>query len=461
MTITKQMGFIMLDSKERIKLENVKRLIRRNAKVPLEKMLHKLHPADLALIITHLSDIDRKKIWSFIEDRSKIAKIILEMQDIDIINIIDELSPQDAAALLSEMDSDDASYILRIISKEKQQSLLQYISHDELLDVEELLHYPEDSAGSIMNTAAFALHMDTSVKEATKLLHKAEDLEMVFYLYVVDGENRLAGVLSLRQLILNPPDKKLSEIMINDAVSVTVTDTQEYVAELVEKYDFLALPVVDEQHRLCGIITIDDVIDIIKDQASEDIYAMAGVTQSDLMFDKSPYKVARTRLPWLIVTFLGEILAGLVVTFFQGKIADFAILVTFMPIVMAMGGNVGSQSATVIIQGVAMGKINTSRWGSVILKETLVGVLMGLVIGILLGVVAPLWEGNPQLGIIVGVAIFSAMLFASLTGSIVPITLMKLKFDPAIASAPFITALNDITGLTIYFVISMSLLTIL
>ena len=166
----------MLDSKERIKLENVKKLIRRNAKVPLEKLLLKLHPADLALIITNLSDIDRKKIWSFIEDRSKIAKIILEMQDIDIINIMEELSSQDAAALLSEMDSDDASYILRIIPKERQQDLLQYISHDELLDVEELLHYPEDSAGSIMNTASFALHMDTTVKEATKLLHKAEDL---------------------------------------------------------------------------------------------------------------------------------------------------------------------------------------------------------------------------------------------------------------------------------------------
>ena len=188
---------------------------------------------------------------------------------------------------------------------------------------------------------------------------------------------------------------------------------------------------------------------------------MAGLTQNDLMFDKSPYKVASTRLPWLVITFVGEIIAGLVVAFFQQKIVDFAILVSFMPIVMAMGGNVGSQSATVIIQGVAMGKIDTNRWGRVIFKELVVGALMGIVIGVLLGIVAPLWEGTAQIGIIVGVAIFSAMLFASLTGSVVPITLMKLKFDPAIASAPFITALNDITGLTIYFVISMVLLSIL
>lgn len=451
----------MLDSKERIKLENVKKLIRRNAKIPLEKLLNKLHPADLALIITNLSDLDRKKIWSFIEDRSKIAKIILEMQDVDIVKIIEELSAPKAATLLSEMDSDDASYVLRIISEEKQQNLLQYISKNELVDVEELLHYPEDSAGSIMNTAAFALHMGTTIKDSTKLLHKAEDLEMVFYLYVVDDENRLVGVLSLRQLILNPPEKKLSDIMIRNVVSVSVTDSQEYVADLVEKYDLLALPVVDEQHKLCGIITIDDVIDIIKDQASEDIYAMAGLTQNDMMFDKSPYKVASTRLPWLLITFVGEIIAASIVKFFQGSISDFAILVTFMPIVMAMGGNIGSQSSTVIIQGVALGKIDTSKWSRVIFKELSVGALMGIVIGILLGIVTPLWEGNAQLGLIVSIAIFSAMFFASLTGSIVPITLMKLKFDPAIASAPFITSLNDITGLAIYFSISMILLSII
>lgn len=451
----------MLETVERLKLENVKKLIRRNARLPLEKLLNKLHPADIAFIIANLSDLDRKKIWSFISDNSKAAEIILAMQDVDIIRIFDELSSQDGAKLLEEMDSDDVSYVLRIISQEKQQGLLQYISKDELEEVEELLHYPKDCAGSIMNTASFALHMDTTVKEATKLLHKAEDLEMVFYLYIVDDENRLSGILSLRQLILNPPDKKLSEIMVRDVISVSVTDTNEYAAALVEKYDFLALPVVDEHHRLCGIITIDDVIDIIKDKASEDIYTMAGVTQSDMMFDNRPLKVAGSRLPWLLVTFLGEIIAGLVISFFQGKISDFILLSTFMPIVMAMGGNVGSQSATIIIQGVALGKIDTNRWGKVIFKELSVGAVMGVVIGLLLGIVAPFWNGDPQLGIIVGVAIFAAMSFASLTGAVVPVALMKLKFDPAIAAAPFITALNDITGLTIYFLISMALLAVI
>lgn len=451
----------MLNSVERIKLENVKKLIRRNARVPLENLLNKLHPADIALIITNLSDLDRKKIWSYIHSTSKAAEIILEMQDVDIVNIFEELDSQQGAALISEMDSDDASYVLRLISKDKQESLLKFISKDELVEVEELLQYPENSAGSIMNTSVFALHTDTSVKEATKLLHKAEDLEMVFYLYVIDSENKLMGVLSLRQLILNPPDKKLSEIMIKDAVSVSVTDSQEDAAKLVDKYGFLALPVVDEHHKLCGIITVDDVIDIIKDKASEDIYTMAGVTQNEMVFDNRPLKVASTRLPWLIVTFFGELVATMVITFFQGKVTDFAVLVTFMPVVMAMGGNVGSQSATVIIQGVALGKIDTNKWSRVIIKELSVGAVMGIVIGALLGFISPFLNGTAQIGFIVGTAIFSAMLFASLTGSLVPITLMKLKFDPAIASAPFITVLNDITGLTIYFVISILLLMIM
>lgn len=451
----------MLDSALRVKLENVKKLIRRNAKVPLEKVLAKLHPADIALIVSNLSDLDRKKIWSFITDRSRVAEIILEMDDVDIIRIFGEMDPKMAASLLSEMESDDASYVLRLIPKEKQQSFLQYISKDELLDVEELLHYPEDSAGAIMNTAYFAMHSDTTVKEATRLLHKAEHLEMVFYLYVIDDEKRLVGVLSLRQLILNPPEKRLSEVMITDVVSVSVMDKEDYVADLVEKYDLLALPVVDEHHRLCGIITVDDVIDIIRDKASEDIYTMAGVKQEEMMFDNQPLKIARIRLPWLLITFVGELFAGFVIAYFQGRVQDFLVFSTFMPIVMAMGGNVGSQSATIIIRGAALGRIDLSNVFKVVFREVRVGSVMGMVIGVLLGLVAPLWNGDVRIGVIVGAAIFFAMLFASFTGAFVPIVLMKMKFDPAVASTPFITAFNDVTGLTIYFTVSMLLLMVL
>lgn len=451
----------MHESTARVKLENVKKLIRRNSKTTLEKLFAKLHPADIAYIISNLADMDRKKVWSYVGDKSKAAEIILEMRDADIIDIFKELQPQDAATLISEMDSDDASYVLRLVPEENQQSFLQFVPKDELKEVEEMLHYPEDSAGSIMNTAYFAMKADTTVKVATKLLHQTEHLDMVYYLYVIDDSQRLVGVLSLRQLILNAPEKQLSEIMAKDVISVSVTDTEDYAADLVDKYDLLALPVINENRRLCGIITVDDIIDVIKDKASEDIYTMAGVSQDEALFANQSFKVARTRLPWLLITLVGELFAGFVITYFQGRTTDFLILATFMPIVMAMGGNVGSQSATIIIRGIALGSVNLSDVSKVIFKEMRVGAIMGVVIGVLLGIIAPLWNGNINIGITVGTAIFFAMLFASFTGSIVPMLLMKFKFDPAVASTPFITAFNDVTGLTIYFLVSIVMLSIL
>ncbi len=440
-----------------IKIENVKKLIRRNAKHSLEKFLDKLHPADIALIVRGLPDIDRKKIWAYFTDKHKIAEVILEMEDAAMLKIFSELEQEVVASLFAEMESDDASYILRLLPLEERLKCMDYIPKDVLEDVEELLYYPEGSAGAIMDTSYFALHEDMTVKEATKQLHKAEDLEMVFYLYVIDDDGRLAGVLSLRQLILNPPERKLSEVMVSDVITVSVMDTENTAADLVDKYSLLALPVIDENRKLAGIITVEDVIDVIREKASDDIYSMVGVSQDERMYN-NPIKIARARLPWLVITFIGELIAGGVISYFQGNIEDFLLLAAFMPIVMAMGGNIGSQAATVIIRGAAMGTVDMSHIGRIVSREMTVGVIMGVIIGVMLGVVAPFWGGDAQLGVIVGVAIFFAMIFASFTGAAVPMVLLKLKQDPAVASTPFITALNDITGLAIYFSVAMFLM---
>jgi Mg2+ transporter MgtE len=250
----------MISPPLRIKIEAVKKLIRRNAKPNLEKVLSKLHPADIASIIKNIPDLDRKKIWEFISDKSKIANIILELEDPLIIEFFEELEPQGIANILNEMESDDAANILRLFNEEKVNEILKYMTKDELEAVEELLHYPEDSAGAVMNPNFFALHEKTTVKDATKTLQKAEDVEMVFYVYVTDDSGRLVGVISLRQLIINPPEKTLNEIMIRDVIKVTVDMDREDVAKIVEKYDLLAIPVVDEQNILVGIITVDDII---------------------------------------------------------------------------------------------------------------------------------------------------------------------------------------------------------
>ncbi len=442
----------------RIKVDSVKKLIRRNAQKPLERLLFKLHPADIAIIVKHLNDIERKKIWDLIKDKKKLASIILELDDSQIIELMETFSPEEIALLLKHMESDDAANVLRLLEEETREKVLEFLHEEEQEKFEELLHYPEDSAGAIMNTKFFALPEDTTVKEATKTLHQAEDVEMVFYLYVVDDEGRLTGVLSLRQLILNPPDKKLKDIMIKDVISVPVDMDRENVAKIVEKYDLLAVPVVDEKNKLVGIITVDDVIDIIREETTEDIYKMAGTTEDELLIGDKPFQIAKVRFPWLLVTFIGELISGFVISYFHGRVQEFAILASFMPIIMAMGGNVGNQSATILIRGIALGKIDKKEIGKVMFKEIRVGMILGIVMGILLGIVAPIWHGDPKIGIVVGVAMFTALTFAAFTGTFVPAMLIKLNFDPAVGASPFISTLNDITGLTIYFSVSMFLM---
>jgi magnesium transporter len=450
----------MLTPRLKVSLESVKKLIRRNAKVALGKTLSKLHPADIAIIYNNLDDIDGKKLLSQISDEKLMSEIITEMNESDQIAVLKNQKPEKIARIVEHMESDDAAELVRLLPDEISDSVLGIISNQggEISEVEQLLNYEEYTAGSIMNTSYFSLNEDTTVKEATKSLHGAENVDMVFYLYVTDNDNRLVGVISLRQLILNPPEKKLYEIMTSEVISVSTHEEQETVARIVEKYDLLAIPVVDDFNTLIGIITVDDVIDIIREEATEDIYMMVGSSDDELMFANKAMKIAKVRLPWLIITFIGSIVASIVLTYFQGKDSHFDILVPFVPIIMAMAGNAGSQSATILIRGVALGKVSAIDIVPVMLKEMRVGMIMGVTIGVLLGIIAPLWSGEPVIGLVVGSAMFFAMVIATFSGTFVPATLIRFNFDPAVASSPFISMLNDILGLTIYFSVSLVLL---
>ncbi|GAB7140547.1 magnesium transporter [Deferribacterales bacterium RsTz2092] len=446
----------------RVKLENVKKLVRRSVKGPLQKVLVKLHPADIAYIIRHLSDIDRKKVWACMTDNMRIAETIIELDDSSIVELFEEMEPQKAADVLQEMNSDDISYVLRLLPEELKDKITQYIGDKDLSAVEELLHYPDDSAGAMMNTEYIALNVRTTVKEATKLIHKAADVELVYYLYVVDDEGRLVGVLSLRQLITNPPDKTLADIMISDIISVQDHTDKEDAARLVAKYDLLALPVVDEQRHIMGIITFDDVMDVIREEATEEIYRMAGASQEAFDYGESTITNAKARLPWLIVTLVGELMSGFIITFFQGKIVDFLVISAFMPVIMAMGGNVGSQSSTIIIRNIALGNIDNKRAAvPVVWREMKTGFLMGIVSAVPVTLILPLFGGGQRTGLIVGVSLFCAMGFAAFVGAHVPLVLMRLNVDPAVASGPFISTFNDITGLTIYFSVAIAMVSLL
>lgn len=441
----------MLTQSLRVKLETVRKLIRRNARHPLENLFTKLHPADIASVYKNLTELEREKIWNYITDKSVVAAAVLELEDSDILKFFENREIKEIVPIINEMETDDAAEIVRMLPDEMSGDLLKAMGKGELTEVETLLTYAEDTAGAIMNTSFFALSEELTVKEATKTLHKAKDVEMVFYLYVTDSEGKLSGVISLRQLILNPPDKKLGEIMSREVIKVQTDVDQEDVAKMVERYDLLALPVVDDDYRLCGIITVDDVIDIIREEATEDIYRMAGTSDDELLFGHNSAKVAKVRMPWLLITFFGSLLSGLVVGFFQGRVTEFAMLVPFMPVIMAMAGNVGSQSATILIRGVALGKINHADMVRVTFKEIRVGAIIGLVCGLLLSVVGYLIDGSYIIGLAVGISMFCSLTIAAFTGAFVPATLIKMNFDPAVASSPFITMLNDIIGLAVYF----------
>ncbi|MDR2401291.1 MAG: magnesium transporter [Deferribacteraceae bacterium] len=445
----------------RVTLENVKKLVRRNAKGPLYKLLNKLHPADIAQIITNLTDIDKKGLFTYLNNTALLAEIILELGEKEIIDYFEDADPKRAGEVIMAMESDDKSFILRLLPEDVKENLAQYVTLNELTEIEELLHYPEKTAGAMMNTDYVAFPEETTIKEATKTIHKSADVEMIYYIYVVDSEERLTGVLSLRQLILNPPEHKLRDVMTTNVISVTDSVHQEDAAKLVAKYDFMALPVVNEQRQLQGIITFDDIIDVIREEATEDVYRITGTPQAELAYDENVIKSARVRLPWLLITLIGEMFSGILISFFQGKLNEFLVLSAFMPVIMAMGGNVGSQSSTITIRNIAIGRIDAKHNFPVLWKELRVGLLMGIVSAIPVFFLAPLFHTSSGIGIIVGVALFCAMSFAAFSGTFVPLFLMKMKIDPAVASGPFISTFNDITGLTIYFSVALCLMTLL
>jgi magnesium transporter len=427
----------------------------------LHKLLNKLHPTDVAYIVVNLSDLDKKGILDYIHDKERLAEIILELPESEIIDFFDETEPKKAGEVLMEMESDDKSYVLRLLPDDVKDKITQYITGSDLTEMEELLHYPEDTAGAMMNTSYIAFQENTTIKSATKTIHTAEDVEMIYYIYVMDQDGRLTGVVSLRQLILNPPEKLLGEIMTKNVISVKDSASKEVVAKLVEKYDFLALPVINEESQIQGIITFDDVIDLIREEATEDIARVTGTSQDAFSYDETVFRSAKARLPWLLITLFGELFSGLIIAFFQGKVTEFLILSAFMPIIMAMGGNVGTQSSTIVIRNIAIGRVESKHIIPILWRELRVGLIMGIISAIPVTLLAPLLHTSPHVGLIVGTALFCAISFAAFTGTLVPLTLIRVKVDPAVASGPFISTFNDITGLTIYFSIAVLLLSLL
>jgi magnesium transporter len=428
-------------------LDSVRRLLRIGATANLLNLLQKQHPADLAQVFGDLPDHERQAVFAVLVERNaRLAmETVSEMGPEPGAQLLTGRSAEEVAKLLQEIPSDDAAALIDYLPEELSREVLELMRRRESGQVESLLEYGEQTAGRIMNPSVFALGEDVTVGEAITALQTSRDVEMVFYLYVVDTRGHLVGVTSLRRLLLVSPETPLKRIMTPDVTSVRVDTDQEEVARQVASYNLLAVPVVDEENKLVGVVTVDDVIDVIKDEATEDLYRLAGVS-GDERVGTPALESLRKRLPWLGINLGTAFLAASVVALFESTISQATALAVFMPIVAGMGGNAGTQTLTVVVRGLALGELSWANARKALLKEAGVGLGNGIILGIVAALVAWLTKGDPMLGLLLGMAMVCNMFVAATAGTLVPLGLKALKVDPALASSVFITTFTDVVG---------------
>jgi len=438
----------------------IQRLLRRNADANLTKILRKTHPADIALLMRGFGGVDQKNIFNLCPTFSHKAKVLEELDESLIENMLVEESPKNISKMFVYLDTNDQAAIIGMFPEEKQKEILEKIEVEDLEDVEEIMSYPDDSAGSIMTKETFTLNQNTTIKESIKQLQAVPENDKIFYVYVLDNKEKLVGVVSLRNLVTSKNTKKLKEIMIKDIHAATSETDQEEVAKTVAQYNYLALPVVNRQNRFLGVVTIDDVVDIVREEASEDFLQMAGVGKDREILLKSPIENAQSRAPWIFASLIGGICAAAIIGYFDVLLKEMIVLAAFIPVIIGIGGNIGTQSSTIIVRGLATGRVAVGNTVSLITKEIIVGAILGTFYGFLVGVSSEFITGTQleNLGIVIGLSIACSMTIATAVGASVPLVLKKLNFDPAISTGPFVTTAIDILGVALYFIIASFIL---
>ena len=434
-------------------VETVKKLLRRGATAHLLNILQKVRAADLAEAFKALDEEERSAAFRLFAERStaEAAQLLAEVHPSLRADLLRGLPPEEVARVLQRLASDDVAEILSICPEEDREPILSLMQREASEEVQDLLEYEEDTAGRIMTTRFLALPEETLVQEAITAVQKAQGAEMVYYLYVADSHRRLRGVLSLRRLLMVPPATTLREIMSTDVISVRADTDQEEVARTASRYDLLAVPVVDDEHVLVGIVTIDDLVDVMREEATEDFYKFAGTSDQERLM-KSTLRSARVRLPWLFAAFVGGLLAALLIRHYTPLLNQVTKLACFIPVVLGMGGNIGTQAATIMVRGLSTGRITLRQVGGVILKEIRIALLLGIIYGALLGLAAVLLiDMSRKAGFIVGLSLLVSMAMAAILGSMLPMLLKTVHIDPAVATSPFVTTSVDLLGLLAFF----------
>ncbi len=448
----------MQRDRNKILIDSVKRLLRRGALHHLRKIVNKTHAADLSMVFRALSLSNQRILFDMIEAINQKGVLFSELDEDTFLDIIKEMNIDDIVEILEQMPTDDVADLVGRLPDDMSSTILEKMEQEGSEEVEDLLRYDDDSAGGIMVPDFIALKEDVTASEVIESLQKEhQDVEMPFYLYVIDGYERLVGVCSLRQLVVVPPETPLKSFMTTDVFSVQTSMDQEEVAKIVASYDVLAVPVVDESNKIVGIVTVDDVIDIFRQEATEDILKMAGVGE-EFVETKSIVKSTRIRLPWLFASCIGGIVAFFVIGRFEESLNEFVYLAAFIPVIMGMGGNIGTQSSTIVVRGLATGRLLIRDFWPVIFKELSIGLILGIIYGTLIGTVAQFQYGTSALAISVSLAVVLSMSIAALVGSLAPMIFARFNIDPAVASGPFVTTSIDIISVYFYFHIATLLL---
>jgi magnesium transporter len=434
-------------------LDNLHQLIEIRDGGALSALLIDLHAADIAQLLQFLDEEDRHYILGLIE-HEEVGEVMLhlpeeqredylaELEPHQISNIVEEMSTDDAADIVSELDEDVAEEVLHTLEMSDQEAT------EEIRD---LLRYSEDTAGGRMTTDYVAVDSSETVATSIEKIREfALETELeVYALYVVDQDHRLVGIVRLQDLVLRHPDTPVSAFMLTDIITVAPDEDQAVVAQVMQRYDLIAVPVIADDGELLGIITFDDIADIIEEESSEDMLLLAGVTEEELPTTPALMSIRR-RMPWLIINLVTAFLASLVVAQFQGTIGKVTALAALMPIVGGMGGNAAIQTITVMVRAFALGELGSGRRGRAIRKELAVGIINGLAMGMLTGLIVWMMWGNLALGALIATAMIANLFMAGLAGALIPIALKKLDFDPALSSGPIVTTFTDLTGFFVF-----------
>lgn len=426
----------------------------------LKEELHKLYAADIAIVFNELDSSESAYLYDLL-DEQQAADVLLELEEDKREELLSTFSTKEIAEQLDNMESDDAADVINELPEEIQEEVLSHIEDiDQASDIADLLNYEEGTAGSLMAKELVCVYINDTVGSCIDEIRKQTDnVDVMYAVYVIDENKKLLGMLSLKKLIISHPLTRLAEIVEPNVHSVKTAATSEEVSELMQKYDLVVLPVVDQLGRLVGRITIDDVMDVIREEAEKDMQIMSGITD-DVDSNDRMWRLSRARIPWLLVGMCGGIIGSRIIGSYENQIQIHPEMAFFIPLIGATGGNVGVQSSAIIVQGLANNTLLGDKISSKLLKELGVGVINGLICSSLIWGYSFMIE-SWKLAATVSIALFVVILCASFLGTFVPLTMNRFKINPALATGPFVTTLNDIIGITIYFLVGRLLYNVL